>query len=144
MVKSILCPYNPHSALYHHQLFESKPAFNAGSIEKVIMVTFEEIWRVLYEHGASSRKEEGTRRYWETLSPEQQERAFTTISSKLKEGKFVQYDPIRAIKENTPKARNQQQLSYAEYYAKYGTTEEQDGWKMANPTGQKVIYVKLA
>ena len=33
-------------------------------------------------------------------------------------------------------------LSFNDYYAKYGTTEERDGWKMANPTGQKVIYVK--
>ena len=35
-----------------------------------------------------------------------------------------------------------QTMSYAEYYAKYGTTEERDGWKMQNPTGNKVIYVK--
>ena len=33
-------------------------------------------------------------------------------------------------------------LSYAAYYARYHTTEERDGWKMANPTGQQVIYVK--
>ena len=33
-------------------------------------------------------------------------------------------------------------LSYADYYAKFGTTEERDGWKMANPTGNKVIYVR--
>ena len=35
-----------------------------------------------------------------------------------------------------------QTLSYADYYARYGTTEPQDGWHMENPTGQKVIYVK--
>ena len=63
------------------------------------MIPFEEIWQTLYDHGASSKKEEGTRRYWEQLSPEQQERVFTTITSKLREGKFVQYDPIRAINE---------------------------------------------
>ncbi len=33
-------------------------------------------------------------------------------------------------------------LSYAEYYKRFGTTKERDGWQMANPTGQKVIYVK--
>jgi hypothetical protein len=33
-------------------------------------------------------------------------------------------------------------LSYAAYYAKYGTTEERDGWHMENPTGNRVIYVK--
>ena len=36
----------------------------------------------------------------------------------------------------------QMQMSYAAYYAKYGTTEERDGWKMENPTGNQVIYVK--
>ena len=30
----------------------------------------------------------------------------------------------------------------ADYYAKYGTTSETDGWHMENPTGNKVIYVK--
>lgn len=35
-----------------------------------------------------------------------------------------------------------QTLSYNEYYKQYGTTEERDGWKMTNPTGQRVIYVK--
>ena len=35
-----------------------------------------------------------------------------------------------------------QTLSFNDYYARYGTTEPRDGWKMANPTGQKVIYVK--
>ena len=36
----------------------------------------------------------------------------------------------------------QQTLSFNDYYARYGTTEPQDGWHMENPTGQKVIYVK--
>ena len=35
-----------------------------------------------------------------------------------------------------------QVLSYADYYARYGTTEPRDGWKQTNPTGNKVIYVK--
>ena len=35
-----------------------------------------------------------------------------------------------------------QTLSFNEYYKQYGTTEERDGWKMANPTGQQVIYVR--
>ena len=106
------------------------------------MITFEQIWAKLYEHGACANKEEGTRRFWATLTDEQREQVFSTISSKLEKGKFVQFDPIRAIKENMPKVRKQQTLTYAEYYAKYGTTVEVDGWHMANPTGNKVIYVK--
>ena len=33
-------------------------------------------------------------------------------------------------------------MSFNDYYAKYGTTEERDGWHQENPTGQRVIYVK--
>ena len=33
-------------------------------------------------------------------------------------------------------------LSFNDYYARYGTTEATDGWHMANPTGNKAIYVK--
>ena len=36
----------------------------------------------------------------------------------------------------------QQTLTFKEYYARFGTTLEQDGWHMTNPTGQQVIYVK--
>ena len=114
---------------YHHQLTIMEDLFNA-------------LWALLYDHGASAKKEEGTRRYWATLTPQQQQAVFTSISTKLREDKFVQYDPIRAIKENMPKAPKPHILSYADYYAKYGTTEECEGWKRANPTGNKVIYVK--
>ena len=103
---------------------------------------FEPLWQQLYDHGASARKEEGTRRYWETLTADQQRVVFTNISNKLKAGKFVQYDPIRAIRENIPKQKAAETLSYADYYARYGTTEEKDGWKMVNPTGRQVVYMK--
>ena len=68
------------------------------------MAEFEDLWAKLYEHGASEKKKEGTYRYWQTLTEEQREQVFARISKKLCEDKFVQYDPIRAIKENTPKA----------------------------------------
>lgn len=64
------------------------------------MITFINIWALLYEHGASSKKEHGTRQFWDTLTPAEQERAFSNISGKLQAGEFVHYDPIRAIKEN--------------------------------------------
>ena len=64
------------------------------------MVSFEDIWLLLYRHGASEKKREGTMRFWQTLTGAQQEQVFTSISSKLAENRFVQYDPIRAITEN--------------------------------------------
>ena len=55
-------------------------------------------------------------------------------------GRYPHRNPYFFILDFQVKCR--QTMSYAQYYAKYGTTEERDGWKMANPTGQKVIYVK--
>ena len=106
-------------------------------------MNFESLWQLLYQHGASDKKEEGTRRFWQTLTPEQQQQVFTTISTKLQEGKFVQYDPIRAIQENLRRLPKSEVLSYAEYYQRFGTTEEQGGWKRVfKPEEQKTIYVK--
>ena len=108
------------------------------------MILFEEIWPKLYEHGASAKQEEGTRRYWQTLNPEQQEQAFVTITTKLKGGGFVWYDPIRAIKEAVRQvSKRKLQLTFAEYYQRYGTTEEVDGWRRVFIKEQeKTIFVK--
>ena len=44
-------------------------------------MNFNELWNLLYQHGASAKKEEGTRRFWNTLTPQQQSYAFTTINN---------------------------------------------------------------
>ena len=64
---------------------------------------FETVWQALVEHGSSRKNEEAVRRFWNTLTPKQQDLAYKNIPRKVKEGKFVQYDPIRAIKENSRK-----------------------------------------
>ena len=61
---------------------------------------FETVWQALVENGSSKRNHDATERFWKTLSPKQQDAVFKSIPRKVKEGKFVQYDPIRAIKEN--------------------------------------------
>ena len=64
---------------------------------------FEATWKALYENGSSQRNKDATKRYWDTLTVEQQHQAFVRITQKAREGKFLQYDPIRAIKENIRK-----------------------------------------
>ena len=61
---------------------------------------FESIWQALYENGSSRRNKDATKRHWDTLTPAQRHQAFVNITRKAKEGKFLQYDPIRAINEN--------------------------------------------
>lgn len=64
------------------------------------MDEFEATWQALYENGSSGKNRDATKRYWDTLTSVQQHTAFVNITRKAKEGKFIQYDPIRAIKEN--------------------------------------------
>ena len=66
-------------------------------------IIFNQLWPLLYNHGASECKRAEAAALFETYTPEQQQQILTTISSKLKENKFVQYNPIRAIKENVPR-----------------------------------------
>lgn len=79
-------------------------------------------------------------RLWESFSTQQQQQIYDTIRNKLQSGKFVHYDPVKAIRENTPKV---QIISADEYYRRYGTQANQDGWRRVFiPEQQKTIYVK--
>ena len=78
-------------------------------------------------------------RLWETFTARQQQQIYDTISTKLQTGKFVHYDPIKAIQDNSPKV---QIISADEYYRRYGTQANQDGWvRTFLPEQQKTIYV---
>ena len=61
---------------------------------------FEQTWQALVENGTSKRNKDATKRFWDTLTPAQQHQAYVRITQRAHEGGFLQYDPIRAIKEN--------------------------------------------
>ena len=86
---------------------------------------FHDIWQLLLDNGASPRKEEGTRRFWDTLTPDQQRAAYTSIVSKLAIRAFVHYDPIRAIKENI-----------------WSSKPPQPQWKTGGETDEDLVQVK--
>ena len=86
---------------------------------------FINIWKLLLTNGASSRKEEGTARYWSTLSPDQQQAAFNNISFKMAQGLFVHFDPIQAIRENI--------RSYH---------QPQPEWKTGGEEGEDLVQVR--
>lgn len=105
------------------------------------MSLFNDVWSLLRAHGSSSKREQECAELWAGYSPSMQQQIYDAIRVKLSQKKFVHYDPLRAIQENAAALRFQT-LSYRAYYARYGTTEPRDGWKMENPTGNQVIYVK--
>lgn len=107
------------------------------------MITFFEIWTLLEPKAEYANLFSHCKQLWESWSEEKQKEVFLKIEKKKTEHRFVDYNPLLALRNNASERPKQRLvLSYADYYAKYGTTEERDGWKMENPTGQQVIYVK--
>lgn len=73
---------------------------------------FETVWQALVENGTSRWHHDATERFWNTLTQPQKDLAYKNIPWKVKEGKFVQYDPIRAIKENIRKYQLPEPVNY--------------------------------
>ena len=109
------------------------------------MDTFESIWQLLSPQGEYKRRQGACRRLWGAYDIEKQRRIYAAIVEKRKRGETISPNPYFAIEDaaiGLAGETRQQTLSYNDYYARYGTTEETDGWRMANPTGNQVIYVK--
>jgi hypothetical protein len=117
-----------------------------GNIKLKIMKTIEDIWALLNPQGEYKRRRGACERLWHGYDVARQEAIYMQIKKKLEHGEFVHENPYFAIEDNArhiqAKQPRTQTLTFKEYYARFGTTAEQDGWKMANPTGQQVIYVK--
>ena len=104
------------------------------------MTSFDYIWELLAPKVEFANRKQACYRLWSSFPLEQQRAIYASIKDKMTKGQFVDYNPYFAIEKN---ARPQfKQLSMNDYYARYGTTEPRDGWKMTNPTGNQVIYVK--
>ena len=101
-----------------------------------IMENFDLFWDLFDPDPEFNNRHRACRELWEKKGEQQQ-----AIIDFLKSGKQrSSRNPYYFLADF--RVRKPQIMSYSDYYAKYGTTEERDGWKMANPTGIKVIYVK--
>lgn len=103
--------------------------------------SFDDIIRLLDPKPDYDRVRGKCRDLWNSFSPEKRQYIYCRIEEKKKRKEFVDYNPLLALK-RTYSAPKPQIMSFNDYYAIFGTTEERDGWKMENPTGNKVIYVK--
>ena len=107
------------------------------------MTTFPHIWALLAPDEQYYPVKKRCQKLWDSFPVEQQRLIYKAIDTKKKERKFVDFNPLFAIQKNANPPRPKPQiLSFNDYYARFGTTVEQGGWKMTNPTGNKVIYVK--
>ncbi|MBQ7531960.1 MAG: hypothetical protein IJT12_09690 [Paludibacteraceae bacterium] len=106
------------------------------------MVTFEDIWQLLYDHGSSNYYKRDAAVYWEGLTEVQQQKTYDRIRHRLEAGLFVAYNPVDAIHDNVP-ARIvpiRRTMTYQEYFSTYRTTEAKDGWQMRKDREGKVYY----
>ena len=99
-------------------------------------LSFDNYWCLFRPSSDFDNRYDAAKAEWES-HPEKQEPIIQWLQ---KRGRYPGRNPYFFILDF--QLKKQQTLSYADYYARYGTTEERDGWHMANPTGQKVIYVK--
>ncbi len=100
---------------------------------------FETYWTLFRPDIHFENRREAARLEWEATPPDKQQAIIRWLQ---RHGAYKGRNPYFFIKDFQFKKPRVQMMSYNDYYVKYGTTLEQDGWKMANPTGQKVIYVK--
>ena len=109
------------------------------------MWTIISIWALLNPQGEYKRRRRACERLWDSYAPELQQRIFDMLRTAKQRGDRINPNPYFAIEDaalQLAQSSRKQTLSFSEYYARYHTTEPQDGWKMENPTGQQVIYVK--
>lgn len=107
------------------------------------MSSFDFFWQLMETHGVIPSMRAQSKDLWDSLSLNVQRQVYRTIRDKIQNGKFVNYNPIIAIKNNLPAAPRTQVISSQEYYRRYGTQANLDGWvRTFLPEQQKTIYIK--
>ncbi len=111
------------------------------------MHSFYGLWALLKPEGEYKRRKGACERLWGSYDEETRQYVYGAIVAAKERGEWINPNPYFAIEDVVIRAREQnrqkQTLSYSEYYKRYGTTEEREGWKMVNPTGNKVMYVNV-
>ena len=102
-----------------------------------IMENFDLFWELFNPDPEFNNRRRACRQLWEQKGELQQ-----VILAFLKSGKQrSSTNPYYFLADF--RVRPQQTLSYADYYARFGTTEELEGWKRQFlPNEQRTIYVK--
>lgn len=105
--------------------------------------SFYYLWALLVEHGAIPNKKNECEQLWNSFSLEHKRQIYTNLRAKIRQGKFVNYNPVQAVKDNAPRAPVMKIISSDAYYQMYGTQEEKDGWhRKFLPNQHKTIYYK--
>ena len=100
---------------------------------------FEQYWKSIGGDVNFADRKTAAQRAWSLCAPDKQQAIIAWLQT---HGRYPGRNPYFFILDFQVKRR--ETLTFAQYYAKYGTTAETDGWKMENPTGNQVIYVRFS
>ena len=100
---------------------------------------FEQYWQLIGGDVHFSDRKAAT----ETLWAQHPDKHNAIIEWLQQHGRYPGRNPYFFILDFQVNKKRRQVMSFTDYYAKYGTTEETDGWKRQFiPEEQKTIYVK--
>jgi hypothetical protein len=88
------------------------------------MSSFDFLWQLLDEHGVIPNLKAEALQLWNTFTLEERRAIYRAIREKLRAGKFVNFNPVKAIRDNAPKNQLPQSITLNEYYRRFGTTED--------------------
>ena len=71
----------------------------------LVMISFNQLWQLFAARGALASQHNETEQLWNSYSPEQQQHIYDTISQKLRDGRFIHFNPCQAIRENARKSQ---------------------------------------
>ena len=75
------------------------------------MNSFDFLWKLLNEHGVIERYKGDCFDLWNTLTLNQQRATYRSIRDKIRAGQFVNYHPVKAVRDNIPKPPKQAKLN---------------------------------
>ena len=100
---------------------------------------FEQYWQLIGGNVQFSDRKAAT----ETLWAQHPEKHDAIIQWLQKHGQYTGRNPYFFILDFQVNKKRRQELSFNEYYQRYGTTEEQGGWqRQFIPQQQTTIFVK--
>ena len=99
---------------------------------------FEQYWTLIGGAVNYADRKAAAEKAWALCSPEKKQAIIQWLQA---HGRYPGRNPYFFILDF--QAKRQQTLSYADYFARFGTTEEQGGWRRRFlPEEHKTVYVK--
>ena len=78
----------------------------------IIMISFDTIWLLFVQRGATANQREAAEQCWNNYSAEQQQQIYDSIRIKLQNDRFVHFVPEQAIRENARRVHMAQPTNY--------------------------------